>query len=79
MPRVVLRDEIDSEVVRNWCRLMSETAKDRGHNLSNTQPFFPLSQTYPEVMREVRTQTPEGVEHYRGMVRFLPGYVLEDN
>ena len=77
MPEKVSYDTIDMKVVLDWCRLMEETAEERGQKLWSVQPFFPFQQTYMEVNEEVRNKTYQGLEFYRKMVRQLPGYDFE--
>ena len=74
MPEYVSKDVINQRVVREWCRLMTNTAKDRGDNLSAVQPFPPFQQTYSEVMAEVRAGSGEGIRFYQYMVRQSVGY-----
>lgn len=76
MPETVSRDVIDQRVVREWCRLMKETAEDRGDTLSSVQPFHPLEQTYGEVMEAVRAGSHRGLAFYQRMILFTPGYTF---
>ena len=79
MPLYVSRDEISAVVVSNWIRLMEETARERGHDVSTVQPFPPLQQTYADVLQEIRDRTQEGLEHYRRMVQALPWYAFRED
>ena len=78
MPEVVSKERINEKVVRYWSRLMEQTAKDRGDNLSIVRPFHCREETYDSVMQEVRSGTPRGVELYRSMVAQLPWYQFEE-
>jgi len=78
MPEEVPYNSIEMRVVKNWSRLVKETAKDRKDDLSIVQPFRTHEQTYFEVMNEVRNNTHRGLEFYRNMVQQLPWYVFKD-
>lgn len=74
MPELVSKSSIDMRVVKDWARLVTETAGDRRQDIDTVQPFHPYDQTFPEVLKEVRDKTHQGLEFYRRMVRTLPGY-----
>ncbi len=78
MPQAVPYDTIDDVVVKDFDRLMRETAKDRGHDVTIQQPFHCHDSSYSEVMDEVRQKTQKGLEFYRMMVKQLPWYVFSN-
>lgn len=77
MPIYVSNNTIDMRVVKDWAKLMRETAEEKGDNLSSVRPFHVYNQIYGEVLEEVRNNTHQGLEFYRMMVRILPGWDFE--
>ena len=77
MPIKVFKDSIDEGVVREWQRIMKDTAEEKGHNLSSVEPFHLRGVFYGDVMREIREKSQKGLEYYRLMVRICPGYYFE--
>ena len=70
----VSKDAIDDRVVKEWQRMIVETAKERGHELSLVQPFHLRGLFYGDVMREVKAKSYDGLTYYRLMIRVTPGY-----
>lgn len=73
MPEYVPHDRIEMKVVRNWARLVKETAQDRGDDLNLVRPFFPFEQTFSDVLAEVKAGTPQGfisqwLNNFLGMI-----------
>lgn len=78
MPREVSKDIIDYRPVREWQRLIIESARERRDDISLVDPFRPLQVLYPEVMRELRDRTTKGLEWYHRIVRSTTGYELSE-
>ena len=79
MPTYVSKHHIHEGVVKEWKRLMVATAKDRGDDLSTVQAFHPYEQTYSEVLREVKSESAQGLEFYRRMIPVTPGYTFHED
>ena len=78
MPQKVPYDSICMAVVKEWQRLMQETAEERGDNLSIVQPWHVYEQTYPEIITDVRKGSYNGLEFYRLMVKSSVGFSFSE-
>lgn len=80
MPEKVSYYSIDERVVKEFDRLMRETARERNQNVSIQQPFHVRDVPYFEVLSEVRKKIPTstGLDYYRLMVGFLPWFDFSD-
>ena len=79
MPIYVSRHHVHDGVVREWKRLMVATARERGDDLSIVRPFHPFEQTYSEVLAEVKSGCSQGLEFYRRMILFTPGFTFHED
>ena len=70
----VSKDAIDDRVVKEWSKIIRETAEERGHEFGSVEPFHLRGITYSDVMREVRAKSYDGLTYYRLMIRVTPGY-----
>ena len=76
MPVQVSKDAIDERVVKEWQRIIIDTAKERGHEFGSVEPFYLRGITYCDVMKEIKAKSFEGLQYYRLMILVTPGYYL---